>query len=69
MILFLSAFWEEGMNHLPAVPTWFALIEGKDVDIMYQIQHGWSEFIKTGRVWALIIGLIIGYVFRGFSSF
>ncbi len=29
----------------------------------------WNNFIKTGQVWALIIGIVAGYVIRTFTSF
>jgi hypothetical protein len=63
LTLLLSHFPPDGIHH------WFALIEGKEVDIMYQIQNGWNNFVKTGQVWALIIGFIIGYMFRGLTSY
>jgi hypothetical protein len=69
MTLFLSTLWQEVINHLPTGLGWFALIEGKDTDIMYQIQNGFDVFIKTGRAWALVIGFVLGYVFKGFTSY
>ncbi|MBW4553295.1 MAG: hypothetical protein KME35_19610 [Aphanocapsa sp. GSE-SYN-MK-11-07L] len=29
----------------------------------------WNNFIKTGQVWALLIGIVAGYVIRTFTSF
>jgi hypothetical protein len=29
----------------------------------------WNHFIKSGQVWALIIGIVAGYVIRTFTSF
>jgi hypothetical protein len=29
----------------------------------------WNHFIKSGQVWALIIGILVGYVIRTFTSF
>lgn len=39
----------------------------KDPDLMGQVQRAWSGFVNSGQIWALIIGLIIGYTFRKFS--
>lgn len=40
----------------------------KDPDLMGQVQRAWSGFVNSGQIWALIIGLIIGYTFRKFST-
>jgi hypothetical protein len=69
LILFLSSLGSASLHHLPNAAALLALIEGKDVDIMYQIQNGWETFIKTGQVWALIIGFVLGYMFRGMTSY
>jgi hypothetical protein len=41
----------------------------EDPDVLGQIADAWNTFIETGQVWALLIGLIIGYMFRSFTSF
>ncbi len=38
----------------------------KSVDILGDFQNAWNNFIKTGQVWALIIGLVFGWGFRSF---
>ncbi|MBD2384569.1 hypothetical protein [Cylindrospermum sp. FACHB-282] len=40
-----------------------------DPDLLGQIQRSWAHFIQTGQVWALLIGLVIGYMFRGLTSY
>ncbi|MHC5727309.1 MAG: hypothetical protein ACYTXY_24880 [Nostoc sp.] len=40
-----------------------------DPDLMGQIQKAWSHFIQTGQVWALLIGLVIGYMIRNLTSY
>jgi hypothetical protein len=44
-------------------------ISQQDVDIIGNVQKFFSNFVKTGQAWALLIGLIIGYMFRGFTSY
>ncbi|MDB9509026.1 hypothetical protein PN502_18565 [Microcystis aeruginosa CS-338/01] len=44
-------------------------ISEQDVDIIGNVQKFFSNFVKTGQAWALLIGLIIGYMFRGFTSY
>ncbi|MCT7974477.1 hypothetical protein [Laspinema olomoucense] len=37
-------------------------------DIMGQIKNSWDNFVATGQIWALIIGMVLGYLFRGFRG-
>ncbi|HAX85866.1 MAG TPA: hypothetical protein DCY91_06235 [Cyanobacteria bacterium UBA11370] len=49
---------------------WFVLAQTvDDPDVLGQMQSWFSNFIQSGQVWALLIGLIIGYLFRGMTSF
>lgn len=41
----------------------------KDPDVLGQMQQAFKNFIDSGQVWALLIGIVIGYIFRGMSSF
>jgi hypothetical protein len=38
-------------------------------DILADIQNAWSNFVKTGQIWALLIGIFFGYLFRSMTSF
>lgn len=38
----------------------------RDPEVLQQIQDGWNNFIESGQVWALLIGLFLGYLFRTF---
>lgn len=49
---------------LPATPILAITIE--DPDILGQIQDAWFNFIDSGQVWALLIGMFFGYTFKGF---
>ncbi|TVP63542.1 MAG: hypothetical protein EA343_07455 [Nodularia sp. (in: Bacteria)] len=40
-----------------------------DPDILGQMQQAWNNFVLTGQVWALLIGLVIGYILRGLTSY
>ncbi len=54
--------------HLPV--NWTALAQTiTDPDLMGQIQKSWNHFIQTGQVWALLIGLVIGYMIRNLTSY
>jgi hypothetical protein len=38
----------------------------KKIDIIGDFQKSFQNFIKTGQVWALGIGLVIGWLLKGF---
>jgi hypothetical protein len=40
--------------------------EIKKIDIIGDFQKSFQNFIKTGQVWALGIGLVIGWLLKGF---
>jgi hypothetical protein len=33
------------------------------------VQNAWNEFVNTGRAWALLLGLVVGYLFSKLTSF
>ena len=41
----------------------------RDPDVLGQIQDAFNNFIESGQVWALLIGLVLGYLFRSFSAY
>ena len=40
----------------------------EDPDILGQIEDAWFNFIDSGQVWALLIGMFFGYTFKGFTG-
>ncbi|NRB09852.1 MAG: hypothetical protein HRU34_24190 [Richelia sp.] len=40
-----------------------------DPDVMGQMQKSFSNFVESGQVWALLIGVVIGYLFRSLTSY
>lgn len=54
--------------HLPVNLTMLAQ-NINDPDVLGQMQQTWNNFVQTGQVWALLVGLIIGYVLRGLTSY
>jgi hypothetical protein len=40
-----------------------------DTDVFAGTRAWFANFIETGQVWALIIGIIVGYAFRSFTSY
>lgn len=58
-----------GINH-PISLDWVVFAQQvTDPDVLGRMGSAWNNFIKTGQVWALLIGLIIGYFFRSMTSF
>lgn len=57
-------------EHLPQTPT-LAVIAAidREYDVMAQAQDAFDNFIESGQVWALLIGVFIGYIFRSFTSY
>ncbi|MFM6819683.1 MAG: hypothetical protein ACKPKB_26365 [Dolichospermum sp.] len=41
----------------------------KDPDILEQIRLIWNYFITSGQIWALSIGVVVGYLFKSLTSF
>jgi hypothetical protein len=41
----------------------------KDPKVLDQMQDAWNNFVDSGQIWAMIIGIIFGYMFRSFTSY
>jgi hypothetical protein len=54
--------------HSPVHSTLIAQ-EINDPNLIGQIQHNFEHFIQTGQVWALLIGLVIGWMMRNLTSY
>jgi hypothetical protein len=37
-------------------------------DVVSDMTKGWNNFVKTGQIWALLIGLTLGYLFRSVTA-
>ncbi|MBF2034732.1 MAG: hypothetical protein IGR92_04450 [Leptolyngbyaceae cyanobacterium T60_A2020_046] len=40
-----------------------------DQDVLGDISSAFRTFIDSGQVWALIIGIVLGYVIRGVTTY
>jgi hypothetical protein len=38
-------------------------------NVMADLGKGWDNFVRTGQIWALLIGMIVGYLFKSITSF
>lgn len=48
---------------------WILLAQQFDTDPFAGIREWFGNLVATGQLWALIIGFILGYLFRGFTSY
>ena len=56
------------LSHWHSSVHWPVLAQNvTDPDVLGQIQRWFNNFIKSGQVWALLIGLILGYIIRGIT--
>ena len=54
--------------HFPVYSTMLAQTV-RDANLIGQVQTAFNHFIQTGQVWALLIGLVIGYMIRNLTSY
>jgi hypothetical protein len=47
----------------------FVATKIQDPDVLGQMQNAWNNFVKTGQVWAMLIGMVIGYMFKSLTSY
>ncbi|MBD0336619.1 MAG: hypothetical protein ICV62_14115 [Cyanobacteria bacterium Co-bin13] len=40
-----------------------------DQDVLGDMGNAWNTFIQSGQVWALVIGLVLGYLIRGMTTY
>ena len=41
----------------------------KQTDLGGDVQKAFGHFVATGQIWALLTGLIVGYLFRSLTSY
>jgi hypothetical protein len=65
------AMMEFGTNlHLQFDLTTHGLVlaqQFQNVDILGNIQNGWTDFLKTGKAASFVVGLVLGYMIRGIT--
>lgn len=40
-----------------------------DPNLLGKVQSSFDSFVQSGQVWALLIGIILGYIIRGLTSY
>jgi hypothetical protein len=41
----------------------------KQTDFVGDVSNSWNHFVRTGQVWAMLIGIVLGYMVKTFTSF
>ena len=41
----------------------------ESIDVLAQMKDAFKHFIESGQVWALGIGIVLGYMFRAFTAY
>ena len=59
------------VNATSKIPVnWTVLAQNvTDPDLLGQVQKSFNNFVETGQVWALLIGLVVGYLIRNLTSY
>ena len=37
-------------------------------NVLADFGRGWDSFVRSGQIWALMIGVIVGYLFRSITN-
>lgn len=45
------------------------LAQFKQTDLVGDLQKAFDNFVKTGQAWAFLIGLVLGYMLKAFTTF
>jgi hypothetical protein len=51
------------------MPQSMVLAQQFDQDILGDMGKLWSTFIESGQVWALLIGVVVGYFIRSLTAY
>jgi hypothetical protein len=56
------SYWQSPMD-------WSLLAQQFETDVFADFRSAFNNFIESGQVWALLIGLILGYLIRSLTSY
>ncbi len=48
---------------------WVFVAQQFETDVFADFRAFFNNFIESGQVWALIIGIILGYLLKGLTSY
>jgi len=53
----------------PQLSDWVVLAQQFDTDPFSEFREWFINLVETGQLWALLMGFVIGYLFRGLTSY
>jgi hypothetical protein len=56
------------LDHYPLLSGSIWIAQAYKDDLLTNVSQAWNNFIQSGQVWALMIGFVVGYLFRGLTS-
>ncbi|QQE64881.1 hypothetical protein GFS31_15640 [Leptolyngbya sp. BL0902] len=59
----------ESASIASAMPSSLVLAQQFDQDVLGDMGRLWNIFIESGQVWALLIGIAVGYFVRGLTAY
>ncbi len=68
---FTASGSELSLVYLPASPalqTEAIVAQVFRQDVLGDIRKGWNNFVESGQIWALLIGLVAGYMLKSITS-
>lgn len=64
-----------GNNETLALLLWktlwksaFLAQQVSETTLLDDVQKSWNNFVSTGQIWALLIGIVIGYTIRNITA-
>jgi hypothetical protein len=65
-----SATWSEaGQGLFSQIHFDWSTLAQFDTDVFAGFRASMNNFVKSGQVWALIIGFVFGYLIRGMTTY
>lgn len=63
------SLWPESgsLAHWPT--DWLLAQQVPQTDIVGDLQKWFNNLVKTGQLWAFLLGIIVGYLIKTFTSF
>lgn len=58
--------WQASRASLPTTPL---VAQQYQDNLLNNVQVSFNHFVESGQVWALLIGLVLGYVIHSITSF
>ncbi|ABC98331.1 hypothetical protein SYN63AY4M2_06670 [Synechococcus sp. 63AY4M2] len=52
----------------PALQTEAIVAQVFRQDVLGDIRKGWNNFVESGQIWALLIGIVAGYMLKSITS-